>query len=1262
MSEAVSKPSAEMLSQLTRPTASYKRSAYLAVAGLLAFVLVYFGLAGWFLATAWRLIRSASHASGGFWNYVGAAVALLLAGFMLKAIFFVRNAKPEGLEEVTPEQQPRLFAYLHKLADAAGAPRPHRVFLSNRVNAAVFYDLSLANLIFPTKKNLEIGLPLVNALPLGELRAVLAHEFGHFAQRSMAVGRWVYLAQQIVQQVVARRDKFDAFIAGLGRIDFRLLAVAWALQIVVWSIRSLVESAFHLLVMVQSALSREMEMQADLVAVSLTGSDALIHALHRLRAADDAWDRTVGFAMAERNQGNPARDAYALQRQITWRMAAILDDPLYGNVPPLPETQPEDHRVFKAELGQPPKMWQSHPQNHEREQNAKRQYVAARIDQASAWTLFENAPALRETMTARLLAGAEEAKEPIPVEESLARLDHYYGREQYHGRYSGIYFARNLTRHAATLADLRAERDKAALVDLKMLYPQSLAKDVRELRQLEGNKGRIGAVIAGHLATDGGRVQLDGRQYHRRELPALKVQFEARIAELEEQLRRHTAQSRRAHFAIAQQLGQGWPEYLDSLLAVLHYAEHPSANLNDAYGLVQNTFSVVVAIRRQTEKSIDKLMLHCMALRDVLEEIYKGRTDVELDAELMARMEMKESWAVTLGDFTLPHVSRENINEWLNGVASWVRFTDNWLNSMRACALERLLMCETSLVRQQALGVAGEAAPAPCKVPAKYAALAEGEERKLQTSLSWWARFLRADGWLAGGARLAVAGAIVIAVLTAGAQQGETNIMVLNGLGTAVDVTIDGRSVTVGPGEHRMVGASPDSTHKIEARSKGNLIESFSADDGNGVGVYNVAGAMPLVHWTAYYGSNHTEDKPQMLGSPRWSGSTEDVLFAEPPKSVSSRTGSTRTVLGSVSGDDPARQMEFVSNPAQREAMLLAHARWDNPDHPAGYGWLQLAYTGGHPEILAQRLHDTPDNVTLRRLEQDVAKESPEVCAAARARAAEKPDDGDRAYLALRCSGTAPADDVKLAEAMARWPKNLWLKNMMLRRLIDNGELAAAEPLALQLVGRPPFGRDDAELELARIQRYTKGWATRAATVSPDTMLGWLQKSEQGSHPQGSPDNAYADLNLGQLGVVRTKIDGHADIQARMQRLVGASDNASSVEIRRALEVPLGQGIDHATVLTTAALALRTQHDPEPYFKAAEPLYGELAPRMREFLLLTNKGRFAEAEQSLVGTPLAVRGMAYSAGLVLAGPMAPPQWRKMARALLFAPERPYFRA
>jgi hypothetical protein len=35
------------------------------------------------------------------------------------------------------------------------------------------------------KKNLTIGIGLINSTSVGELKTILAHEFGHFSQRSM---------------------------------------------------------------------------------------------------------------------------------------------------------------------------------------------------------------------------------------------------------------------------------------------------------------------------------------------------------------------------------------------------------------------------------------------------------------------------------------------------------------------------------------------------------------------------------------------------------------------------------------------------------------------------------------------------------------------------------------------------------------------------------------------------------------------------------------------------------------------------------------------------------------------------------------------------------------------------------------------------------------------------------------------------------------------------------------------------------------------
>src|SRR5262245_10970486 len=229
---------------LTQPTSSYRTHAWLAMGGLLLFVISYFALAGWFSWTAWRLIggafRGGAHDSlGGV--LIGGACAFL-AIFMWKALFFVRHRYEIDDIEIKASEQPRLFAFLNRLADEAKAPRPHRVFLSPRVNAAVSYDLSILNLFIPSKKNLEIGLGLVNAVTLGEMKAVLAHEFGHFAQRSMAVGRWVYIAQQIAGGIIARRDALDSFLQGLSRDDIRIAWVGWLLSLIVWSIRSVMET------------------------------------------------------------------------------------------------------------------------------------------------------------------------------------------------------------------------------------------------------------------------------------------------------------------------------------------------------------------------------------------------------------------------------------------------------------------------------------------------------------------------------------------------------------------------------------------------------------------------------------------------------------------------------------------------------------------------------------------------------------------------------------------------------------------------------------------------------------------------------------------------------------------------------------------------------------------------------------------------------------------------------------------------------------
>jgi Zn-dependent protease with chaperone function len=753
---------------LTAASAAYKRHAWFAMLGLGAFLVIYLGMAAWFGWTSWRLLGSALRgADVSLWGWVAGGCAAFLAIFMLKALFFIQHRHVIDDIEVTRAEQPRLFEFIDRLADEAKAPRAHRVFLSPRVNAAVFYDLSLLNLIVPSKKNLEIGLGLVNTVPLGELKAVLAHEFGHFAQRSMAVGRWVYISQQIAGHIVARRDVLDKLLHQLSRFDLRVAWIGWILSLTVWSIRSLMDILFRGVVLAQRALSRQMEFQADLVAVSLTGSDALIHALHRLGAADDAWDKTLSFANSELAGKRGVKDLFAVQTRVIVRMREILGQPAYGGVPPLPATSRERHRVFKDEMAQPPRMWSTHPPSCDREKNAKQQYVPASVDERSAWELFTDPQTVRERMSAHVLRDAEVTSTP-EIAESLAALDKSYERAHLDRAYRGTYLNRSVVRAAASVDQLFGAEPADVRAALATLYPESLARQMERLGDLHEEKHALIALRDQVAIAPGGVIRHRGSELARAQLPGAIASVERELEGARDAVAAHDRQVRSTHLAAARLLGNGWPEYLRGLAAALHYADHSEANLRDAQGLAANVYGVVTADGRVSSAELDRLVKVCHELHAVLKAVYDQAELVQPDATLLTRLEVK-TWPEALEEFKLGPPHRENMGDWLNVIDGWVNAACGALGALRSAALEQLLVSEARVSRAVREGVALEAAPAASVMPKSYATLLPGAERTRQKKLDWWDRFHTADGAVATVAKLAVAATIVGGVMVIGA-------------------------------------------------------------------------------------------------------------------------------------------------------------------------------------------------------------------------------------------------------------------------------------------------------------------------------------------------------------------------------------------------------------------------------------------------------------------------------------------------------------
>ncbi|WP_083444532.1 M48 family metallopeptidase [Herbaspirillum rhizosphaerae] len=1253
-----------------KPTRNYKNKAWLAVGGLGLFIALYFLLAGWFVLIAYRLLAHAVAGGGNsFWVFIAGVCAAFFAVFMFKALFLGKqNFKIED-KEVTAEQQPRLFEFLYRLADDAGAPRPHRVFLSPRVNASVFYNLSVLNLIYPSKKNLEIGLGLVNVLSLSEFKAVCAHEFGHFAQRSMAVGRWVYTAQQIASKIVARRDALDGFLNGLARIDIRVAWIGWIMQIIVWSIRSLIDFAFRGVVLAQRALSREMEMQADLVAVSLSGSDTLIHALHRLGAADDAWDRAARFAWSEAANKSVVRDVYALQSRIIEHLSVVLDDPLYGKHPPLPSENPEMHRLFRADFALPPTMWSTHPLNFEREENAKRRYVPVEADNRSAWTLFDDAQSLREEVSARLAGTTEEA--PVLIETSLAKLDEQYACEYFKRAYRGAYLGRPVTLQAAQVADLFDAQRAASVKDLDLLYPESLAQDLEQVRNLEKEVALLESLRDKTFVPMDGVIRYRGKEIRRNALPDMLIEVLRERAEVREKIWAHDYLCRSVHLALAKELGQGWDAYLRELISMLHYADHSVARLREVHDVLRRRLNAETAggQARASSDGVVRIIAAAGEAQRVLDDVYTHAHAIVVDDSFVAGFGT-ESFEEKLGKFGLLPPHRENISNWLNAVDSWFSHTQGVLQSLGSCALDRLLTSEAAVAGWAREGATPDEAPLPVALPESREAFVLDTDRTRDIKPGAWQRFQSAQGWTYGLARFAVAGGIIGGVLLVGSSLSSLEVAVYNGLGRTVQVSIDNRSVTIPRYSYRAVGVSHADSYHVETRDEsGRVIESFDGDTNNGnVGLfYNVAGASPLVQWTATYGAAAPQP-PKMIGAVRWGNTSVDDLFKEPPQSIKSKTGGIRTVLSAAGSADATETLSMVPVDAAAQ-VVAAHARWDERGDRNVAGWLNLAMKqpGGN-DILRERAERDPNDILSLRYVQDslTPDDAARFCQTQTAQSQAFPDNPNFRYIAIRCMPESPAKLKAFDDGHRRWPQHGWFAYAAGYTAQEKQDWAVASNLMAVAMQNEPALTDNLSLELARMRRLQKADprvdVSDLAAQSPS--LRMLLAIDSGKDIGDGPLTAYHDLATGHLdaAIAKAKGTGYAE---RITRLAAASTGASRALMSDALALPLRYDeSDEISVFAAIAVALRTGRDIAPYHVLLERMgLGHKAPgefeQLYRFAMALRDGKVAEADRQLDGLSMQIRGIAHSMGVSVLGARAPRNWQIGARCILFGAERPY---
>jgi hypothetical protein len=968
-------------------------------------------------------------------------------------------------------------------------------------------------------------------------------------------------------------------------------------------------------------------------------------------------------------------DLYDIQSAILQKLRVIYNDPGYGVPPPLPADGGAAHRIFKRDRVSVSRMWATHPASHEREENAKKVYLAAEASESPAWELFDEAQAFRERACGQLISHIVPPPSTGTREAMMQALDAEYDRESYKRRYRGVYLGRAVTRSQHTTEQLfdRISASEAAAA-LPGLYPESLSGMLERLDALQHERAALEAVRDGIAKSEGPRLEHRGKAIRKRDLAGAIDEVARDIAAVERDLEAHDRRCRSTLRALAAVLGPEWEAGWLAQLRLLHYAEHVEANLIDLQSAMLNTLAMVTAKRKTNEAEAQRVLANASGLFSGMAEIAKDAPAIEAGPQALALMG-SESWSAMVGEFGFGYPTRENINEWLKASDSWVRPMARALGALRRAALDQLLSTEARLGNVSlSQAPAGEVPAAPV-LPSGYATLPNGQERPRQKKLDAWSRFQTADGWWAGAARLTAAGGVIAALMGVSTTLGNATVVAYNGLDREVKVRVGSRSATIPPGGKQNFEVEADKPVEVSARTaEGQEIESFSANP-ELIGVryvYNVAGAGPMVAWTAVYGQG-TPPPERKLGAPRWSTQSADALFEPPPRQITtskSSSGGMRSVISGPETRSANNALNMIDTESDRKALIEAHGKWDSGQSAYLLEWLAAAdqfAPESRARITAARLARAPLEVVSLREQQNQA-ETPEererVCGQHRALAQAHPEAADLGYLVVRCMRDSAAKDMAFKKGAAEHPDSAWFAYAAGHAWAGQQAWPEARRAYERAGAKAPFLSTITTDDLARIRRIEQGEAVSIDDLAAKSSFLQMQQILRTGKdiPPNSATFGYIEMSRGNLDKAFGIATSDTTPPVRLLVFIGASDGASQKQVTKALDASQTMTVsDFESLLPGIGLAIKHGRSMDRQMALLKYMSPEDAQRMRAFVsvLQTSKDP-RQAEEALEGLTPQYRAQAYSAGLIVLGPRAPAQWRAFVKRALFPVERPYF--
>lgn len=273
------------------------------------------------------------------------AIPIVVIGSFIAIIkgFFGGKKRNVLGKSITRKDQPKIWEVCDAVAKEVGTKSLDEIFISPQSGIGVHLSGGLFSLLIGrTKRTLTIGLGSISNLSISQIKAILAHEFGHFSNKDTA---WNSLT---FTMAAALQNTLSTMPAPWNTSDSGYMKAAAILNPALWALMAY-KFLFSVLT---SGFSRMREVFADKTAINLYGYKNFTEGLMRVARNDYIFSNYfIGEIIKLLTQ----------EKKIFNNIFDIMDKGLYQTV--VPSEKFVDNAIMKQDKSS---LFNSHPLLRER--------------------------------------------------------------------------------------------------------------------------------------------------------------------------------------------------------------------------------------------------------------------------------------------------------------------------------------------------------------------------------------------------------------------------------------------------------------------------------------------------------------------------------------------------------------------------------------------------------------------------------------------------------------------------------------------------------------------------------------------------------------------------------------------------------------------------------------------------------------------------------------------------------------------------------